>query len=174
MLNPKHAQIFVDVKTIVDCYSYNKRGVASESFTPDPLGGVTEANNSLPPQNIIMNPVKFFLIHLGPETNARLFYRSERGPIEKCEKCGGKAKIIACIFLYSNPILLPNLFGEWTLYREWGRIGQGRQVRMEWFDSEDEAKSALTTMEAAKRRRGYWQRLEQLPMLLRMSSFLGM
>ncbi len=37
----------------------------------------------------------------GPEIKARLFYRSERGPIEKCEKCGGKAggrpaKIIAC------------------------------------------------------------------------------
>lgn len=66
---------------------------------------------------------------------------------------------------FYNMVLLPNLFGEWTLYREWGRIGQGGQVRMEWFDSEDEAKSALTTLEAAKRRRGYWLRPEQLPML---------
>jgi predicted DNA-binding WGR domain protein len=39
------------------------------------------------------------------------------------------------------------------------------KVRMEWFGSEDEAKSALTTLEAAKRRRGYWLRPEQLPML---------
>ncbi len=34
---------------------------------------------------------------MDPETNARLFYRSERGPIEQGEKCGGKAKITACI-----------------------------------------------------------------------------
>lgn len=61
--------------------------------------------------------------------------------------------------------VMPNLFGEWTLYREWGRIGQGGKVRMEWFDSEDEAKVALLTLEAAKRRRGYWLHPEQLPML---------
>ena len=62
-------------------------------------------------------------------------------------------------------ILTPNLFGEWTLYKEWGRIGQAGQIRMEWFSTEDEAKSALTTLETAKRRRGYWLRPEQLPML---------
>ncbi len=61
--------------------------------------------------------------------------------------------------------LLPNLFGEWTLYREWGRIGQGGKVRMDWFDTENEAKIALSKMEAAKRGRGYWLRPEQLPML---------
>lgn len=66
---------------------------------------------------------------------------------------------------FYNMVLLPNLFGEWTLYREWGRIGQSGKVRMEWFGSEDEAKSALTTLEATKRRRGYWLRPEQLPML---------
>lgn len=66
---------------------------------------------------------------------------------------------------FYNMVLLPNLFGEWTLYREWGRIGQSGKVRMEWFGSEDEAKSALTTLETAKRRRGYWLRPEQLPML---------
>jgi predicted DNA-binding WGR domain protein len=38
-------------------------------------------------------------------------------------------------------------------------------VRMEWFDSEDEAKGALTALETAKRRRGYWLQPEQLPML---------
>jgi predicted DNA-binding WGR domain protein len=49
-------------------------------------------------------------------------------------------------------VILPNLFGEWTLYREWGRMGQGGKVRMEWFDSEDEAKGPLTALETAKRR----------------------
>jgi predicted DNA-binding WGR domain protein len=28
---------------------------------------------------------------------------------------------------FYNMVILPNLFGEWTLYREWGRIGQGGQ-----------------------------------------------
>ena len=61
--------------------------------------------------------------------------------------------------------LLPNLFGAWTLYREWDRIGQGGKVRMEWFGSEDEAKGAFVLLEAAKKKRGYWLRPEQLPML---------
>ena len=34
---------------------------------------------------------------MGAEIEAGLRYRSERGPIEKCEKCGGMVKIIACI-----------------------------------------------------------------------------
>ncbi|MEP5762927.1 MAG: WGR domain-containing protein [Litoreibacter sp.] len=50
--------------------------------------------------------------------------------------------------------VMPNLFGKWTLYREWGRIGQGGQVRMDWFDSEDQAIAALIMLEAAKRQRG--------------------
>ena len=52
--------------------------------------------------------------------------------------------------------VMPNLFGEWTLYREWGRIGQGGQVRMDWFADENQAVAVLITLEAAKRLRGYW------------------
>ena len=59
-------------------------------------------------------------------------------------------------------VVLPNLFGEWTLYREWGRIGQGGQVRMDWFDSEELAVAALIALEAAKRQRGYWIQPQQL------------
>lgn len=44
---------------------------------------------------------------------------------------------------FYNLILLPNLFGKWTLYREWGRIGQGGKVRMEWFDSEEASSQGL-------------------------------
>ena len=58
-------------------------------------------------------------------------------------------------------LVLPNLFGAWTLYREWGRIGQGGKVRVEWFDSEDLAVGALIVLEAAKRRRGYWVEPQQ-------------
>ena len=46
---------------------------------------------------------------------------------------------------------MPNLFSEWTLYREWGRIGQGGQVRMDWFEGENQAVAALVTLEASKR-----------------------
>jgi predicted DNA-binding WGR domain protein len=63
--------------------------------------------------------------------------------------------------------VMPNLFGEWTLYREWGRIGQGGQVRMDWFDSEDQAVGALIGLETAKRRRGYWVEPQQLSMFTR-------
>jgi predicted DNA-binding WGR domain protein len=65
---------------------------------------------------------------------------------------------------YYRMQVLPNLFGAWTLYREWGRIGQSGKVRMEWFDSEDLAVGALIVLEAAKRRRGYWVEPQQLAM----------
>ena len=60
--------------------------------------------------------------------------------------------------------VMPNLFGEWTLYREWGRIGQGGQVRMDWFEDENQAVAALITLEAYKRQRGYWVEPQQLAM----------
>ncbi len=56
----------------------------------------------------------------------------------------------------------PNLFGEWTLERQWGRIGQGGQVRMDWYSREAEAEAALLALEAAKRRRGYFMEPQQL------------
>lgn len=60
--------------------------------------------------------------------------------------------------------VMPNLFGEWTLYREWGRIGQGGQVRMDWFEDENQAVAALVILEASKRQRGYWVEPQQLAM----------
>ena len=59
-------------------------------------------------------------------------------------------------------MVLPNLFGEWSLQREWGRIGQAGQVRRLYFPSQEEARRALLKLETAKRRRGYWLRPEQL------------
>ena len=58
--------------------------------------------------------------------------------------------------------VLPNLFGEWTLYREWGRIGQGGQVRMDWFADESQALASLIMLEASKRQRGYLVEPQQL------------
>ena len=54
---------------------------------------------------------------------------------------------------------MPNLFGEWTLLREWGCIGQ---VRMDWFADEAQAVATLIALEAAKRKRGYWVEPQQL------------
>ncbi len=59
--------------------------------------------------------------------------------------------------------VLPNLFGEWTLERQWGRIGQGGQTRMDWYARAGEAETALLALEAAKRRRGYFMEPQQLP-----------
>ncbi len=60
--------------------------------------------------------------------------------------------------------VLPNLFGEWTLERQWGRIGQGGQIRMDWYSREVEAEAALLILETAKRRRGYFMEPQQLPL----------
>lgn len=60
--------------------------------------------------------------------------------------------------------VLPNLFGEWTLYREWGRIGQGSMIRLDCFATQEKALAALSALEARKRQRGYWVEPQQLTM----------
>ena len=50
---------------------------------------------------------------------------------------------------------LPNLFGEWVLLREWGRIGSPGRVRLDVHRSEGDAINALTALAHQKRRRGY-------------------
>ncbi|PHR80837.1 WGR domain-containing protein [Henriciella sp.] len=53
------------------------------------------------------------------------------------------------------------LFGGWALIREWGRIGNRRgQTLEEWFDGAEPAEAALWKLEAAKRSRGYNDRLK--------------
>ncbi len=49
----------------------------------------------------------------------------------------------------------PTLFGQWALQKYWGRIGsQGHQSSI-WFETEDDAQTALTHLEAQKKQRGY-------------------
>ena len=60
--------------------------------------------------------------------------------------------------------VLPNLFGEWTLVREWGRIGQGGRIRLDCFATHEQALVALLALEARKRQRGYWVEPQQLAM----------
>lgn len=49
----------------------------------------------------------------------------------------------------------PNLFGSWSLIRQWGRIGRGRRVKIELCDSLEEAISAYNVMVKQKQPRGY-------------------
>jgi predicted DNA-binding WGR domain protein len=49
----------------------------------------------------------------------------------------------------------PDLFGGWSLVREWGRIGRAGRVRLESCATLTEAQAALERQRRAKQRRGY-------------------
>lgn len=51
--------------------------------------------------------------------------------------------------------IMPGLFGDWSLIREWGRIGQPGRVRIDWFDDEAGAKDARFTIQMDKAKKGY-------------------
>ncbi|MCR9110074.1 WGR domain-containing protein [Marivita sp. XM-24bin2] len=46
--------------------------------------------------------------------------------------------------------LMPGLFGDWSLVREWGRVGQPGQIRIDWFDEEVQAKNARFAIQMEK------------------------
>ena len=56
---------------------------------------------------------------------------------------------------YYRMAVTPNLFGEWTLQREWGRIGQGGKLRLDLFATAAEAMRALHRLKAVKLNRCY-------------------
>ena len=56
---------------------------------------------------------------------------------------------------YYHMTIQPTRFGEWSLVREWGRIGKGGQVKQASFSSAEEARQAFTRLAKAKQRRGY-------------------
>lgn len=49
----------------------------------------------------------------------------------------------------------PDLFGQWSLIREWGRIGSPGQMRIATCPNEDEARARLARHLDIKERRGY-------------------
>ena len=49
----------------------------------------------------------------------------------------------------------PDLFGEWSFIREWGRIGQAGQTRTVLFPTPAEAQAALARQRRRKERKGY-------------------
>ena len=56
---------------------------------------------------------------------------------------------------YYRMTVRPTLFGEWSLVREWGRLGRGGQVRANAFLEEADALDAMMTLESSKVRKGY-------------------
>lgn len=56
---------------------------------------------------------------------------------------------------FYNLFVIPGVFGDWSLIKEWGRVGSPGTVRKEWFDDIDKAISAATLLANQKRRRGY-------------------
>jgi predicted DNA-binding WGR domain protein len=51
--------------------------------------------------------------------------------------------------------LEPNLFGGWSLVREWGRIGQAGRMHADLYATELDAEAAMVRKAQQKRRRGY-------------------
>jgi predicted DNA-binding WGR domain protein len=49
----------------------------------------------------------------------------------------------------------PDLFGQWCVIREWGRIGRAGQVREVPFATAADALEALAQQQRMKERRGY-------------------
>lgn len=56
---------------------------------------------------------------------------------------------------YYRMEIMPGLFGDWSLVREWGRIGPPGQIRVDWYDTEAAAKGARFDILMKKARRGY-------------------
>lgn len=58
-------------------------------------------------------------------------------------------------FRFYRLAVWPDLFGGFSLVREWGRLGQPGQLRLDPYGSQAEAETALARLARAKRRRGY-------------------
>ncbi len=49
----------------------------------------------------------------------------------------------------------PSLFGDWSLMREWGRIGSEGQVKVDWHVSQERAEAAFEELLRSKQKSGY-------------------
>lgn len=54
--------------------------------------------------------------------------------------------------------VVPGIFGDWSLVREWGRVGSPGTVRKDWFASKQEAEMAGLEISHAKQKKGYQPR----------------
>jgi predicted DNA-binding WGR domain protein len=55
----------------------------------------------------------------------------------------------------------PTLFGEWSVMREWGRLGSPGTLRLHTFDRQTEAHKSQRKSIERKLRRGYVNRNDQ-------------
>lgn len=58
-------------------------------------------------------------------------------------------------FRFYRLAVWPDLFGGYSLAREWGRIGSPGKLRLDSYESEEQAMAALDRLVHAKGRRGY-------------------
>lgn len=49
----------------------------------------------------------------------------------------------------------PSLFGDFSVVREWGRIGTIGRMRIDLFEDEHAARGAFEAIERGKRKHGY-------------------
>ena len=56
---------------------------------------------------------------------------------------------------YYRLSVVETLFGEWTMVREWGRIGRSGQSREHWCGSVEQATSLLDAHRTKRIQRGY-------------------
>lgn len=56
---------------------------------------------------------------------------------------------------FYNLHVAPTLFGDWSLVREWGRLGSAGTLKFDPFPTEQAALTALGTIKFAKLKRGY-------------------
>ena len=56
---------------------------------------------------------------------------------------------------YYTIYVMRNLFGEWSVMREWGRIGSPGRVTLQSFASEEEARQAERISLRLRARHGY-------------------
>ena len=51
--------------------------------------------------------------------------------------------------------VIPGLFNDWSLTKEWGRVGSPGMVRNEWFTTEQEAELVSLKIISKKIKKGY-------------------
>jgi len=54
--------------------------------------------------------------------------------------------------------VLPTLFDDWSLVREWGRIGSPGTIKKDWFKTQTLADEALQKISQEKLNKGYQRR----------------
>jgi predicted DNA-binding WGR domain protein len=57
--------------------------------------------------------------------------------------------------------ITPALLGEWSLVREWGRIGSPGTVRKNWFETEEQAVAEGMRVLKGKLKKGYRTIIQQ-------------